>query len=148
MQNTLLSLQSCGLAGDPPPRSQWLKDAEDFPTAKDHRSRLDALQDPLPCVRERISCFQIMWGVGKMRAGSLVPASSGFEPSLAWPYRLFPGRTAPWASNGALLARSSPVPGGDKAGADGLAGCCHYLLPRSPKPQSHTVIFLCHTQEG
>lgn len=45
MQNTLFSLQSRGLAGDPPPRSQWLKDAEDFPAAKDHRSRLDALQE-------------------------------------------------------------------------------------------------------
>lgn len=77
------------------------------------------------CVRERITCFQVVQGVGKVRAGPSVPASSRFEPSLpslSQAYKLFPGRATPWASNGARLARSSPVPGGE-AGAGGSAGC-------------------------
>lgn len=132
----LFSLQSCGLAGDPPARSRWLKEAVDFPAAEDRGSRLDAFLEGhiswilslASYIRQRISCFQVTQGVGKVRAGSLVPASSGFEPSLpslSWAYKLFPGRTAPWASNGARLARSSLVPGKGEAGADGLAGCCH-----------------------
>lgn len=36
------SLQSCGLASDPPSRSRWLKEAVDFPAAEDRGSRLDA----------------------------------------------------------------------------------------------------------
>lgn len=97
---SLFSLQSCGLAGDPPPWSQWLQEAVDFPAAEDHGSRLDDFLEGqvswilslASYVRQRISCFQVTQGVGKGRDGSLVPGPCGFEPSLP-----FLGlQTLPW----------------------------------------------------
>lgn len=85
----------------------------DFPAAEEHGSRLDAFLEGhiswilslASYIRERISWFQVTCGVGKVRAGSSVPASSGFEPSLpslSWASRLFPERTAPRAQGWCL----------------------------------------------
>lgn len=134
------------------PGSQRPKEAADFTAAEDHGSRLfwkGASPGSSPsCVRERISCFQVMQGVGEVRSGSSLPASSGFEPSLpslSQAYKLFPGRATPWASNGAWLARSSPVPGGGS-----WSRRFSWVLPLasakevwSPKPCSHLQSLPC-----
>lgn len=78
---SLFSLQSCGLAGDPPPWSQWLQEAVDFPAAEDHGSRLDDLLEGQVSwilslayyLRQRISYFQVTQGVGEGEGWFLGP---------------------------------------------------------------------------